>query len=751
MPSIYLDRAAGDLVVESGQRLAAAGAPDALAYVIYTSGSTGAPKGVAVGHRAIVRLVKNSDYVQLDQSDCIAHISNFAFDAATFELWGALLNNARLAIIDREVVLSGESFIQELRAKGITTLFLTTALFNVLAQNAPGGFASLKNLMFGGEAADPTWVRQVLKDGPPQRLLNVYGPTENTTFSTWYAVTEAAESGAAIPIGRPIANTEVYVLDKNLQPVPPGVPGELHLGGDGLAIGYWNRPQLTRERFIKHPFRSEGDARLYKTGDLVRYRADGNIEFLGRNDNQIKLRGFRIELGEIEARINQHPAVKDNVVLLREDDGKDPRLVAYLVPMRAREIDNHELKRFLSENLPRYMIPGVFVSMSALPLTPNGKVDREALSPPRAAKARPRSSDADSLERQIWEIWQDLLDTQDGSPDDNFFELGGHSLLGVRLLFEIEKKLGHRLALSALFETPTVAGLASSIRGGVAPNGRSVAAIQVEGAKPPFFCVHGDPSILGPYLPEDQPYYYLHCGAGDKRVTYMAVEELAEEHLRAMREIQPRGPYYLGGFSFGGLLAFEMASRLRSQGESVALLALFDPTSPAIDEKVSGWNMRFHLQQMAKFETYLESFTYGLRRISAKANAKFMKARKRIAVLQYRAYLGLDKAIPPSVVFHYNHEMFKRAAREYTFAPYPGTVTLFHPETGRKRSYTALREAWGELTEGGLDCHIVPGTSKHLDLFRKPYVEGLARQLTACLAEAQRAHSPRDGDSPWLR
>ncbi|MDH3637082.1 MAG: amino acid adenylation domain-containing protein, partial [Gammaproteobacteria bacterium] len=358
--AICLDRVAQDLVNEAVQRPTSDARPDAVAYVIYTSGSTGTPKGVAVGHRAIARLVLNTDYVQLDKNERIAHISNFAFDAATFELWGALLNGARLVIIDRDVVLSAEEFARELRGKEITTLFLTTALFNVLAQSAPGCFASLKQLMFGGEAADPKWVRRVLADGPPGRLLNVYGPTENTTFSTWYPVTEVGDAEATIPIGRPIANTQVYVLDNSLQPVPVGVPGELYLGGDGLASGYWNRPELTGERFIENPFQTDRGARIYKTGDLVRYRADGNIEFLGRNDNQIKLRGFRIELEEIEARINQHPSVQDNVVLLRKDGRRDPRIVAYAVPMPGEGIEDHELQKFIEEKLPRYMIPAVF-------------------------------------------------------------------------------------------------------------------------------------------------------------------------------------------------------------------------------------------------------------------------------------------------------------------------------------------------------------------------------------------------------
>ncbi|MBI2230714.1 MAG: amino acid adenylation domain-containing protein, partial [Deltaproteobacteria bacterium] len=290
-------------------------------YVIYTSGSTGRPKGVAVPHGAVNRLVINTDYIELKSDDVVAQVSNCSFDAATFEIWGALLNGARLVIITKDVVLAPQEFAAELKRHAVTTLFLTTALFNLMARQAPDAFASVRQVLFGGEAVDPRWVAEVVRQGRPERLLHVYGPTEATTFATWQLVGEVAQGAATVPIGRPIANTQLYVLDAHLHPVPIGVQGELYVGGRGIARGYLNGPELTAERFIPNPFSVESGARLYKTGDLGRFLPDGNIEFLGRIDNQVKIRGYRIELGEIESVLGQHPAVREAVVVAEEDRG----------------------------------------------------------------------------------------------------------------------------------------------------------------------------------------------------------------------------------------------------------------------------------------------------------------------------------------------------------------------------------------------------------------------------------------------
>jgi amino acid adenylation domain-containing protein len=437
-----------------------------LAYVIYTSGSTGIPKGVAVSHRSINRLLFNTDYIKIESTDRIAQASNASFDAATFEIWGALLHGARLVGVNREVSISPPAFAAFLREQAISVLFLTTALFNQLAREIPHIFSVLQNLLFGGEAVDPTWVKTVLTNGPPQRLLHVYGPTENTTFSSWYLIEEVPTGATTIPIGRPIANSQIYILDAHLQPVPVGVPGELHIGGDGLARGYLNRPELTSEKFIPNPFSDDADSRLYKTGDLVRYRVDGNIEFLGRFDNQVKIRGFRIELGEIETVLTQHPAVLETVVIVREYQSNDKRLVAYIVSEQNVAVQStpSELLRFLKEKLPDYMVPSALVMLDALPLNPNGKVDRNALPAPEnlvdeESYVAPRTP----TEEILAGLFANILKLEQVGIHDDFFERGGHSLLATQLISRIRNTFSIELPLRQLFESPTIVDLAARI------------------------------------------------------------------------------------------------------------------------------------------------------------------------------------------------------------------------------------------------------------------------------------------------
>jgi amino acid adenylation domain-containing protein len=430
------------------------------AYVMYTSGSTGTPKGVVVPHRAIARLVVNTDYVTLRPDDVVAQASNVSFDAATFEVWGALLSGARLTIVERDDLLSTAALASAIEQRGITTLFLTTALFNELARSSPPALRGLRQLLFGGEAVDPRWVRRMLAEAPPARLLHVYGPTETTTFATWQLVEAVPADATTVPIGRPIANTTTYILDPQGRPVPIGVPGELFIGGPGVALGYLERPDLTAEKFVADPSTDDADARLYRTGDLVRYRVDGTIEFLGRLDQQVKIRGFRIEPGEIEAVLTEHPGVRDAVVMAR-DDGGDRRLVAYVVPER-EDPSVAELRGFVGQRLPDYMVPAAFVLLASLPLTANGKLDRDALPPPEAA--RPDLADGyvaprTPTEAKLADIWARVLGIEDVGVHDNFFDLGGDSILGMQVVARA-RQAGLEISASHLFQHDTIAELA---------------------------------------------------------------------------------------------------------------------------------------------------------------------------------------------------------------------------------------------------------------------------------------------------
>ncbi len=437
-----------------------------LAYIIYTSGSTGTPKGVAVSHRAVHNLVAGTNYVRLEESDVVAQVSNSSFDAATFEVWGALLCGARLVIIDKDVALSPGEFAAQLAEHGVTTLFLTTALFNHMASELPAAFRGLRHLLFGGEAVEPKWVREVLEKGQPARLLHIYGPTETTTFATWEEVTSVADEAHTVPIGRPLTNVQIYLLDEHLRPVPLGVAGELCVGGDGLARGYLDRPALTAERFIPDPFSAESGARLYRTGDSARRLPDGRIEFLGRRDEQVKIRGFRIEPGEVEALLSSHPRIAQAAVVAREDVPGDRRLAAYVVMKQGETCGAGELRRHLGARLPEYMVPSVFVQLDELPLTPGGKVNRKALPAPDEGRLEPETkfvAPRSAVEHKLAEFCSEVLGLQAVGVEDDFFELGGHSLHATQVISRVRNFFQVELHMRTFFETPTLAALARRV------------------------------------------------------------------------------------------------------------------------------------------------------------------------------------------------------------------------------------------------------------------------------------------------
>ncbi|PHM22404.1 non-ribosomal peptide synthase/polyketide synthase [Xenorhabdus ehlersii] len=438
-----------------------------LAYVIYTSGSTGQPKGVMVEHRNVVSLIINNGFADIGPDDCIAHCANVSFDAATWEVWAGLIHGARILLIPEKTLLQPTLFGQCLSSEGVSALFLTTALFNQYANLIGPALSGLRYVLFGGELADTRPAIHLRTAYPPKHLLHVYGPTETTTFATAYEIPAMADQhvDGKIPVGHPIANTQIYILDTQGQPVPVGVAGEIHIAGDGVARGYLNRPELTAERFLADPFSSEPHARLYKTGDLGRWRSDGNIDYLGRNDFQVKLRGFRIELGEIEAKLSQCDGVREAVVLAREDAPGQKRLVAYLLPQEGAELVPAELRQQLSLHLADYMLPGAFITLNAFPLTPNGKLDRLALPAPdlAAVVVRDYAPPVGETEITLAEIWQDLLGLEHVGRYDHFFELGGHSLLAVQLAARIRQQLARELPLQQLFDQPLLIDLALAL------------------------------------------------------------------------------------------------------------------------------------------------------------------------------------------------------------------------------------------------------------------------------------------------
>ncbi len=439
---------------------------EATAHILYTSGSTGQPKGIMISHRGIKRLALNNGYATFDANIRMGFAANPAFDATTMEIWLPLLHGGVVVVVPQEEVLDPEQFRQALKRQAVNALFLTVGLFNQYADALMEEFAALKYLIVGGDVVDPQVVTRVLRGNRPEHLLNGYGPTETTTLATTYEIAVPPEKQRRIPIGRPISNTQVYILNEASQPVPISVTGELYIGGDGLAHGYFNRPELTAERFVPNTFSGEPGARMYKTGDLCRWKEDGTVDFIGRNDFQVKVRGFRIELEEIEAKLADYPGIGNVVVVVREDEPGNKRLVAYYTWAKAveqQESDNaHLLRSHLAAKLPEYMLPAAFVCMESLPLTTNGKLDRKALPIPAgdAYVAREYEAPQGDMESTLASIFEEVLKVERVGRHDNFFELGGHSLLVTKLISRVRSILGIELIIKNVFEFPTVAGLA---------------------------------------------------------------------------------------------------------------------------------------------------------------------------------------------------------------------------------------------------------------------------------------------------
>ncbi|HEY2918177.1 MAG TPA: amino acid adenylation domain-containing protein, partial [Candidatus Binatia bacterium] len=461
--AVCLDEHWPEIARESKENPINGTTPESLAYVMYTSGSTGKPKGVEVLHRGVVRLLFGVDYIDLNPDQTLLHLAPSSFDASTFEIWGALLHGARCVLFPNNVPSPAElgDMLQKHR---VSTLWLTASLFNLVIDEAPTVLSGVRQLLTGGEPLSVPHVRRALALLRETKIINGYGPTESTTFACCYRVPDRLdETINSIPIGRPIGNTQVYILDEHLSPVPVGAHGEIYIGGDGLARGYFNRPELTAEKFIRNPFSGDSTSCLYRTGDRGRYLPDGNIEFLGRIDDQVKIRGYRIELGEIEATLGEHPMVREAVAMAREDTPGDRRLVAYIVLAQVTSQKAEELRNFLKGKLPEHMIPSALVFLESLPVTPNGKVDRKAL--PAPDQSRPELERAFvapriPLEERLARIWGEVLKLEKVGIHDNFFDLGGHSLLATQVVSRIRTALGAEVPLRAMFEAPTIAELA---------------------------------------------------------------------------------------------------------------------------------------------------------------------------------------------------------------------------------------------------------------------------------------------------
>jgi thioesterase domain-containing protein/acyl carrier protein len=694
--------------------------------MFFTSGSTGVPKGVVVPHRAIVRLVMNNDYAPFAATDVVAFAANACFDAANFEIWGALLYGGTLVVVPHDVLLSPGALESHLTSHGVTVLFLTTSLFHRLAHESPAMFRRLRHLVFGGEAADAASVRLVLEHGKPRRLVNGYGPTEAATFAVCHRVERIDD--ATVPIGRPIANTHVYLLDAAQQPVPVGVTGEIHLGGPGLALGYHNAPELTAERFVETRF-----GRLFRTRDLARWRPEGTLDFLGRADEQIKLRGFRIEPAEIEAAVRLAPGVADCRVALA-----DGRLAAYFIAQPGHAPTAEALRTAVAQRLPAHMIPSAFVAVAEFPLTRNGKLDRRALPGIDASTAPPSAvAPRSSLEEEVAAIWNEVLGKKGAGVTDDFFALGGHSLLAIRLLGRVREKFHVDLPVRRLFATPTVAGVAEFIArqseadlpsacaadpnpqssGGIRAAHRSLIPIQRgDERQRPFFLVPGgwggevEFLVYGQLvrqLGEKHPVFGFRAR---ENPPHTSVAEMAADYVAELRAQQPHGPYLLGGECVGGVAAYEMARLLAAQGETVALLALLDTSCPCrealqefcAEERAQARKQFWEVRVQQPMREHLEKLSH-------------LSTGGKLRYLWQRSVARGPRPEPPSPLEERKRvEQYPRMLMGHRLAPYPGRVTLLLPQDAHD---SVDETGWTKAPTGGIDIHLLPGD--HLSYIRE--------------------------------
>ncbi len=705
--------------------------PSNLAYVIYTSGSTGKPKGVLGTHKGMVnRLNWMWQTYPFEAEEVCCHRSSINFVDHVAELFSPLLKGISLVLLTKENMRDVADIVNVLYQYKIRRLVIVPSLLEMILEQgdqALQNLASMKHWFCSGEELPTHLVKLFYERLSEACLLNIYGSSEVSADVMAYRAER--QDIHSVPIGKPISNTQVYILDHHLQLVPIGVPGELHIGGAGLARGYLNRPDLTQEKFIPNPFSDELGSRLYKTGDLARYLPDGNIECLGRLDHQVKIRGFRIELGEIEAVLAQHPTVQKNVVIAHEEPSYNKRLIAYLTPKPERFIDNISLRGFLKERLPNYMIPSAFVSLEAMPLTPNGKIDRRALPAPDQAKQELQKnfsiSDSADLELEgnitvFWilllkKIWEEILGIHPLGIRDNFFELGGHSLLAVRLFSQIEKTTDIKIPMTSLFQAPTIEQLADVIviREKEDSSWSSLVPIQRCGSKPPLFLAHWDTGQipiaacyrLARYLGPEQPFYGLQAvGLDGTQAPHNRFEDMATHYIKEIRAVQPEGPYLLAGICHGALVAFEMAQQLHAQGHKVGLLAFIAPAHPII----------YYTEDSTKVE------------------------------------LKVSPEVPPIIGTQYD------ARLNYKPQFYQGQVTCFQGEVSAIHSLMIQLE-WAKLAAGGVNIHKVPGkehirgpngslTSEYFSILTEPQnVQVIAKKLTVCVDDAIVKHEKARG------
>jgi len=736
---------------ESGSNTDYAVTPDMVAYLIYTSGSTGKPKGVQIQHRALVNFILSmAKKPGITPEDVLLAVTTISFDIAGLEMYLPIICGATIFVANHETSMNPDLLVQKIEDNQATILQATPVTFRMLNSAEWNGYKKLK-ILCGGEAMPKELAYDLIsKCG---ELWNMYGPTETTVWSTVEKVeVDENDRTGYVNLGKPIDNTFIYVLNSEFQPVPIGYPGELFIGGDGLAKGYYHLPEMTKEKFLADPFSKHPGARMYRTGDLVQQTEEGKLEFLNRVDSQVKIRGFRIELGEIESALTQYPTINDNVVIVREDTPGDKKLVAYIIRKEKLDTDIPELRLFLKTKIPDYMVPSAFVFIEKFPLTPNGKIDRKALPSPlemAPQQAKTYMEPQTGMEKKLAKIWSEVLKIERIGMDENFFEIGGHSMIAVTLMVKIEKELGMRLPLAILFDHSNIHDMAQLLDKKVEPiSWGSLVPIRSKGTKKPLYLVHGAGlnlllyTTIVAHLDPDQPVFGLQAkGLDGVDEPLYTIEGIAAYYNSEIMKVDKSGSYALAGFSMGGQLAYEMARQLVEAGKTVSFLGVFDTVSENASDMDIPFLKRYYLRANRLSHQIAWIISTFLKMPKDKkaefVSAKWRSLKQKITKDDYKlkpegVSLGKQSELPKYL--HKVHRANYIALEKYILPPYPGKLHLFRAMDQKFYIKDPVYYGWDKFVKEVVILHI-PG--EHSSIFAPPNDELFAQTLQKCLDERE--------------
>jgi aspartate racemase len=731
-----------------------------------------------ITHSNIVNFIKNtSEALDVTSDDIYLQSASIAYALSVRQLMIPLAVGATVVVAVEHEVADPLALFRLIKAQGITLMDVVPSFWRSCVQRLSCLPLDEKNSLLDNSLRRIVSIGETLmSDLPrdwrfqlshPASLVNIFGQTETTgVIATYLIPPEEQNFVRVVPIGKSVPRTKIYILDPNLQPVQDGEVGELCVSNPCLALGYLNRPDLTAEKFIQNPFDDGFSMRLYRTGDMARYRADGNIEYFGRGDYQVKIRGQRVELGEIESVLREYQAVRDCVVVVRENGQDEKYLAAYVVLDRQQLVDSTDLRNFVRSRLPEYMVPPTFTLLDALPLTPNGKVNRLALPEPEAPGSK-KDNPSDELvlprtavEKRIAKIWRELMELDQVGIHDEFFDLGGHSLMAVRILTRIEADLGVRLPLTSFFHSGTIYQLSELVNRNIdeVRDWSPVVAIQTNGSKPPFFGIHAHEGgvlfwrDIVENLPKDQPFYAVQAqGVDGIRPALNRIEDMAALYLSAVQKIQSHGPYYLGGFSMGGEIAFEMAQQLLKQGERVNLLLMLDTKNPGhltrpiahhtTGDVVPELSARISPDRFDHFGRKIQSLYLEMRKLDWSGKLayfdKVLLFRLKRLWAYTRAYLyrTLRRRLPDTLLLQYLRYKHSEALRYYVPSQYPGKITLFRASESLEENPTDSPVGWMPLATGGVEIYHFEATHNIVDV---EYARDIASKLSECLDAARK-------------